>query len=82
MKNKRDWICNYCGKKGYRIDKCWKKHGVPDEDRKRWNAGANVAAASPSDVDYKVASCPQMQKIVTQTPSFVAPFHLTNHQIE
>lgn len=58
MKNKRDWICNYCGKKVYRIDKCWKKHVVPDEDRKRWNVGANVAAASPSDVDYKVASSP------------------------
>lgn len=27
-KNKKDWICTYCGKKGHKVDKCWNKYGV------------------------------------------------------
>lgn len=44
-KNTCDLKCSFCDKKSHKIDKFWRKHGVPDDVRKRWIASKSHSQA-------------------------------------
>lgn len=60
VKNQRDRICTYYRKKGHRVDKCWKKHGVTEEVQKCWNVSGNIVVGSEVDIDIRIVHSPQM----------------------
>lgn len=52
--DKSGWLCSFCGKKGHRVDTYWKKHGLPDNLKKKWNVPmkAHIAVSNSAEAEF------------------------------